>query len=108
MCGDASNAPTAPPSASARRPRTSGPNGATDWSADEYGPESGYYVDPVVAGDSVLVGGKQVDRRAGFCQSFTLDGDERWTVEFETAVRSTAPVDDRVYAATDGRLAILS
>jgi outer membrane protein assembly factor BamB len=83
-------------------------DGATDWSVDEYGPESGYYVDPVVAGDSVLVGGKQVDRRAGFCQSFTLDGDERWTVEFETAVRSTAPVGDRVYAATDGRLAILS
>lgn len=84
-------------------------DGATDWSVDEYGPESGYYGESVVAGDRVLVGGKQVDRRAGFCQSFTLDGDEQWTVEFETAVRSIAPVGDRVYVATTGgTLATLS
>jgi outer membrane protein assembly factor BamB len=84
-------------------------DGTTDWQAAEYGPDSGYYADPVVAGDSVLVGGKQVDRRAGFLQSFTLAGDEQWTVEFETAVRAVAPVEGRLYVATDeGRLAILS
>jgi hypothetical protein len=65
----------------------------------------------VVGGDErrVLVGGKQVDRRGGFLQAFAFGGDVRWTVTFETAVRSVAPVGDRVYAATDGgRLGVVS
>lgn len=74
--------------------------GRVDWTASRLAPGMGYYADPVVAGETLLVCGGTPDR-GGHVSAFTLDGEERWVVETESPVWDLAPAGDRVYASTE-------
>lgn len=79
-------------------------DGATAWS-DAI---DGFYDTPVVAGDTVVVGGERPDE-TGFVRAFTRDGDRLWTVDASSHVHDVVPVGDRVYAVSrDGQLHVLS
>jgi outer membrane protein assembly factor BamB len=74
--------------------------GRVDWTATAQAGGPGYYTAPVVAGETLLVGGARPEG-GGHVSAFTLDGEERWVVETESPVWDLAPAGDRVYASTE-------
>lgn len=83
-------------------------DGTTDWTVSDFDGDDGYYADPVVAGDRVLVGDGILDD-SGHVAAYTLDGDRQWRQRLDSEVWDIAPVGDRIYAVTkSGSLYVLS